>query len=145
MDLLYLDADGNYKSLVKQLEGQGVLPIHLLVMDQGTWSKPRQLQVVVAVYDTKGPNGDLPGKLLTTWRCPDILETPVGVSDNPAKIDHELPLQPGRYKCQIFLCDPSEPVGKAEDMAWYDKSYMPALKELPGMVYRTQLRRAIVH
>ena len=144
MDFLILGPDGNYVPLVKQLEGQGGGPIHLLVHNRGNWPKDRKLQVFVAVYEPKRPGSIAPARLLTTWLSPDVLDASAG-EDNAGKVDHELPLPPGHYVYQIFLCDPSEPVGTPEQAQWWKEEYMPPLEKFPGMVYKAQLNTAVVH
>ncbi len=123
----------------RDVVGQGCLPLRLWYTDEATnWSAPRRLQVFVAVYEAKGRNS-VPGVLLTSWASPEPMTTQTPDSAT-GELTQDIPLLPGRYAFEVYLCDPDQEV---VEEGWR-MDYQPDLENYPGKVLKAGLCRLTV-
>lgn len=126
-ELAIENGTGPHRSVVN---GEKCLPLRLLCMDVGdNWPFDRRLVAFVVVYTTKPGGPAAADKIVTTWTSPEPLLTLANQS-NFAEIATDIPLDSGRYRCEVYLCDPDTPVG----VSWEHNSYQPPLSDYPGYV-----------
>lgn len=115
-----------------RVSGKGGFPVRLRVSDSGQVPYERHVQVVVSICRAEqGIAITKAGERLLTQTHPRIFTTPAG-ADGEFKVEADIPLPPGDYVAQVFVCDPDRPY--EENVK--SRNPFPAAKDLPGSVIR---------
>lgn len=123
-----LDGPNQTQKLVPfRFTGKGSIPINL-VLDQSSGEKNAlKSQLMVIVYEAKGPIQRSIGEVIKIWKSP-VMETAANVAKK-IPVNAEIPMQPGHYVIDVVVCDTQGSIKQSRLM-----DYHPAPEKFPGMI-----------